>query len=148
MNILIQNSPIHNKGLFTTIALDVNLVILHFEGIVIDASTKNYLLQIDSKLYLNCNGYNGDFINHSCNPNCLVKFTPKNAFLTTIRPINAGEELTYDYSLTADSPQWSITCNCGIYACRKNIMGYNALPDKVKQSYLYKKFVPEYLIEK
>jgi SET domain-containing protein len=37
------------------------------------------------------------YINHSCDPNCEIDIVRGRVFVSSIRPIKAGEELTYDY---------------------------------------------------
>ncbi len=59
------------------------------------------------------------FLNHSCDPN--VWFT--NGWpLTARRDINAGEELTFDYSTGETYPLHS-ECQCGSNDCRHHVTG-------------------------
>ena len=56
------------------------------------------------------------FVNHSCDPNCETDEEEGRVFITSIRNIAAGEELTYDYWLydgDDDAP-----CYCGSKNCR------------------------------
>ena len=61
------------------------------------------------------------FLNHCCTPNCeLIIWTDDDPndwelALHTIRPIQAGEELTIDYAWPASS---AIRCECGSESCR------------------------------
>ncbi|XP_067648563.1 histone-lysine N-methyltransferase Su(var)3-9 isoform X1 [Eurosta solidaginis] len=81
---------------------------------------------IDAALYGNIS----HFINHSCNPNLAVFpfwinnldiSMPRLAFFT-LRPIKAGEELTFDY-VRSDYENLSaaekVSCRCGAENCRK-----------------------------
>jgi uncharacterized protein len=56
---------------------------------------------------------------HSCEPNCCVSFP--NRSMVAIRPIAAGEAITYDYQSTErwfSHPFW---CLCGSRRCRGRI---------------------------
>jgi hypothetical protein len=63
------------------------------------------------------------FVNHSCDPNCEIFYweaepgepQEDRLWLQTIRPIEAGEELSIDYSWPADA---AIPCRCGAAICR------------------------------
>ncbi len=57
------------------------------------------------------------FINHSCDPNCESEEEDGRIFITSIRDIEAGEELTYEYNLH-DSDDEKGDCFCGAATCR------------------------------
>lgn len=50
--------------------------------------------------------------NHSCHPNCVMKFADNRIELVAIRDINFGEELTCDYRVTEDSIPIPFQCAC------------------------------------
>lgn len=58
--------------------------------------------------------------NHSCEPN--LGLDGRRVFVAR-RYIAAGEELTYDYSVTDDELDWVMEkpCSCGASTCRKRI---------------------------
>jgi len=66
------------------------------------------------------------YMNHSCDPNTLVKHTSisKSTFVA-IKNIKKGEELTYDYGVNAidqfGKNDWILNCKCGNKNCRKKI---------------------------
>ncbi len=57
------------------------------------------------------------FINHSCDPNCESEEKGERIFISAIRDIAAGEELTYEYNLH-DSDDEAGDCYCGTAKCR------------------------------
>lgn len=57
------------------------------------------------------------FINHCCEPNCESEEDNGRIFITAIRDIAAGEELTYEYNLH-DSDSEKGDCVCGAPSCR------------------------------
>ncbi|MFQ6332113.1 SET domain-containing protein-lysine N-methyltransferase [Nocardia sp. CWNU-33] len=67
-------------------------------------------------------------LNHSCGPNLGIRDNAAGAFdFLALRPINVGDELTWDY---ASSEYHSIAvpaCECGVPACRETISGYAVL---------------------
>lgn len=153
---LVKKSDKGNQGLFTTTHFDANQVILTFKSNTIlntEAAKKltptqlNSLLQIGKDVYLDLSKDTSYFINHSCNPNSLVKIVSKSAFLISTRAIKPNEELTFDYSLTStDTPdEWQMKCKCGEWNCRKIISGFNYLSDKDKDKFIKQGIVPKYI---
>lgn len=77
----------------------------------------------------------GDYINHSCDPNCGMK----NAVcVVTMRDIAVGEAITFDYAMVNIGYRYiqaeSFACNCGADTCRGtisaadyNMVGYRYL---------------------
>ncbi len=57
------------------------------------------------------------FLNHCCEPNCESGEDGGRVFITAIRDIAAGEELTYEYNLH-DSDDEPGICHCGAPGCR------------------------------
>ena len=57
------------------------------------------------------------FLNHCCAPNCETEEEGGRIFITAIRDIEAGEELTYEYNLH-DSDDEPGVCHCGVMGCR------------------------------
>jgi S-adenosylmethionine/arginine decarboxylase-like enzyme len=73
-------------------------------------------------------------LNHSCEPNCYVRDL---FFITTIRDIQPGEQLTYSKSLFSNSESFTATpCICGAKKCLGSIMPWRELPDDVKKEYI------------
>ena len=57
------------------------------------------------------------FINHCCDPNCETEEDEDRIYISAVRDIAAGEELTYEYNLY-DSDEDSQDCYCGAKGCR------------------------------
>jgi len=75
----------------------------------------------------------GRIANHSCNPNSGIKH---DIYLVSLRIINKGEEITYDYSCTMDDDLWTLKCKCGEENCREIIKDFKYLPEKLQNKYL------------
>ena len=72
----------------------------------------NERYDIDGKMLKN----KARYINHSCEPNCEAVVTKRPIWIVALRDIQAGEELSYNYGLTAKQYR----CCCGA----KNCCGY------------------------
>jgi SET domain-containing protein len=85
------------------------------------------------------------YINHSCDPNILVKHKSiAKSIFVAVKDIKKGEELTYDYGVNAmdqfDKEDWILNCKCGSENCRKKIPG-----DFFKQPFAIQKKYFKYL---
>lgn len=61
-----------------------------------------------------------DTLNHSCEPALGWTATGE---LVAMRAIDPGEELTTDYALHVDDPDFVMVCHCETYRCRQLIEG-------------------------
>ena len=91
---------------------------------LLPASQQVRSLQIDENLYIAGapEPEPADFINHSCNPNCMLT---GNVVLVAGREIAAGEELSYDYATTDGSDYDEFECSCGSDLCRGKVSGHD-----------------------
>jgi len=91
-----------------------------------------YTFQVDYDRYkVPRKGSVGWFINHSCDPNCVVSGNS----VAARRDIKRGEELTFDYSTDVDWPGFAMACRCGGRGCRRTIRAYRFLPREVAMGY-------------
>ena len=111
----IRESDISGKGAFALqfIAPKVRLIEYTGERVsheVADAryaaeeAAGNYhtvLFSVDDNTVIDAgvNGNDARFFNHSCDGNCQSRIVRGRVYLETIRPIEPGEELTYDYEI-------------------------------------------------
>lgn len=91
-------------GLFAGEAVPKGACVIEYVGRVVskeetETSKSRYLFEIskkktiDGKPKMNKAGY----INHSCRPNCETEIHKGRVFVLSIKAIQPGEELTYDY---------------------------------------------------
>lgn len=104
-------------------------------------------LQIERDYYLGPSGEIDDIINHSCNPNTGLKFTPKGIFLVAIRDVKIGDEITWDYSSTLFGSSWKMKCDCREENCRRIIGDFTLLDRRIQQKYLRLGIIPKHLKE-
>ena len=94
----------------------------------------------------------GHYLNHSCEPNVIVRPVAANAVAAHIdviarRAIKAGEEVAFDYaSLEYEVTISNARCKCSAPACRKVIHGFKDLPAHVVERYAQERLVPDYLL--
>ena len=104
--------------------------------------THHYCLHLDGGAVIDGHRMGGEcrFVNHSCRPNCeMQKWTVNGLYrmaLFTLRDIEVGEELTYDYNFSLFNPHEGQVCRCGAVDCRGVIGGrtqrVNVPPGKVE----------------
>ena len=85
-------------------------------------------------------------VNHSCEPSCgvLVRPTVREIEVRALRPIRAGEEITFDYAtFEYEVENVAAPCLCGSAKCRGKVPGFRHLPADVKAR--YGEYIAEYL---
>jgi len=128
----VRDSAIHGKGTFARAWLESDTLILEYTGELISQKTaverdhpdapdySCYMLQVDDDVFIDARlvEHPAKYINHSCEPNCILSVDGNRAFILTLRPIRPGEELTYDYEYDATE---NVTCCCQARGCRGRI---------------------------
>ena len=129
----IIKSNIHHQGLCAARNIKIDEKVIEYIGKKItheqaEKDTKygydvTYLFTLNKKYLLD-----GDFkfntarlINHSCDPNCeVLDISKTKIWVTAMRDIKKGEELSYDYGFGFDSNYKDHKCKCG----SKNCVGF------------------------
>ena len=131
----IKKSIIDNKGrgLYASRDIKKGTKIIDYIGKIItnkeadesdkfDNKKKIYLFNLNKKFSLD-----GDFfyniaglINHSCDNNCDYNGKGLKIWITAIKDIKKGEEITCDYGFSFDEDYKQFPCKCG----SKNCCGY------------------------
>lgn len=145
-DLYVSNSGIHGSGIFTKKDIDRGDTIFILKGKrfqKINKTIKDTLgnpnwVGIKKNTWINPAGM-FEFINHSCGPNMGIKGS---VTFVALRNIKAGEELTFDYSITETDKKWRFNCKCGSRNCRKVVRSVQFLPKKVFNR--YSPYVPEY----
>jgi SET domain-containing protein len=148
--ILVQDSPIHGRGVFACKDIQKGDCIIEYDGERIswkvalkrhphDPSQPNHTfyfsLTSGKVIDGNVKGNDARWINHSCAPNCIAnEFQDKkdrlHVFLFARKNIKAGDELFYDYSLDVEGKQTKALkkdyrCCCGSKKCRGTMLSKN-----------------------
>ncbi len=124
-----QSSSIHKRGLFAADFIAKDTPIIQYFGnkitqkqadkrVATDENACIYLFELNDKYVLD-----GDiaknpakYINHSCNPNCYSTIIDDEVWVYSLRDIQLGEELSYDYGFQRMGWQ-DHPCRCGAKAC-------------------------------
>ena len=128
-----SNIDRNGRGLYSTKDIKKGTRIIDYVGKIITKKETEKAEKFDNlkPIYLfNLNdGYDLDgdvpwnsarLINHSCLNNCDYEGKGLKLWVTTIRDIKKGEELTCDYGFSYDSDYKQFPCKCG----SKNCVGY------------------------
>jgi uncharacterized protein len=132
--IRVVRSKIHGYGLIATCDFAVGEIVFHVEGIMYtedELGDDTYALWIDDGIYMDMVDQTR-WTNHSCEPNGEIEADvgPDGqawARLVCIRPISAGEEITYDYGFALEHAE---PCFCGAPTCRRLIVDPRELPPR------------------
>jgi uncharacterized protein len=129
MGLIIRSSSIHAAGCYTTSPLAKGIKVVEYTGPRISKQQADAQFQNSAITYLFgigdgstvINGYGtAMFINHSCDPNCETEELNGEVWVMSLRKIEAGEELTYDYNLY-DGDEDEARCYCGAKKCRRSM---------------------------
>jgi len=138
----VHSSPIQGLGGFATRSISKGTRVIEYEGERIshaeaDARYDDHesphplvlLFTVNEETVIDAGvgGNEARFINHSCDPNCEAVIDQKRVFIEAKKNISAGEELTYDYSLTRegnddDEMEARFVCHCGSKNCRGTML--------------------------
>ncbi len=138
----VKKSVIHGHGIVATKNIRKNKKIIEYIGEKILKSEGDKRSEQRIKKYLNSSktgsvyifelnkdydidgspAYNkARYINHSCDPNCEVDIVDNEIWISSIKSIKKGDELSYDYGYEFDKDDYKDhTCKCG----SKNCIGY------------------------
>jgi SET domain-containing protein len=126
MGLIIRSSAIHAAGCYTTSPIRKGVRVAEYTGPLLtkaqaDASYEEspitYLFGLGDGSMVIDGHCMAMFINHSCDANSETSEVDGRVWITAIRNIAAGEEITYDYCLY-DGGQDEAICNCGAATCR------------------------------
>jgi SET domain-containing protein len=127
MGLIIRSSAIHAAGCYTTTAIRQGERVAEYTGERLTLAQANARYKRSRITYLFGLG-NGSvvidghctamYINHGCDPNCESIEEDGHIWITALRDIARGEELTYDYCLYDGEDGDEALCNCGAKNCR------------------------------
>jgi uncharacterized protein len=127
MALIIRSSAIHAAGCYTTTRIRKGARVAEYTGPRITKDEADELYKDSLLTYLfglgdgrividgHCAAM---FINHSCDANCETSEVDGRVWVTAIKNIAAGAEITYDYCLYDGDDHDDATCNCGAKTCR------------------------------
>ena len=150
---LVKVKPNGKLGLavFATENIPANTRIATFTGEKYKAATalelpaimRDHAIQIGAQEFVF--GYKGlaHCLCHSCDPNCGIRSLTE---IFTVRKINAGEQLTWDYRCSENSNWVLENCLCASTRCSGRIANFDSLPPDIKSEYISKSMVSDWII--
>jgi SET domain-containing protein len=126
LGLVIRSSSIHAAGCYTTRSIKAGVRLCEYDGPRMTKATADARYEGRFVTYLFAcgddeviDGFGTPmFFNHSCDPNCETEQDARGRiFISTMRAVAAGEELTYEYNLY-DSDEEAQDCFCGVSVCR------------------------------
>lgn len=137
-NVYLARSRIQGLGLFAARDIDKQTMVIEYTGTVLrnevairkektyrSQNRAVFMFRIDSEHVVDASLSGGlaRYINHSCAPNCVAEVvTFERGFkiiISSVRRIEKGEELCFDYQLDTVEDPHKIACHCGAPECRK-----------------------------
>ncbi len=143
----IRASPVQGQGAFARRYIPEGLRLIEYTGermTMAEADARypdvqgerhhTFLFAIDDNIVIDAavGGNAARFINHSCAPNCDAVVLEDRLWIVTLRDIQEGEELAYDYAyeLTerhTPAARRRYPCFCGAPTCRGTILAKTAV---------------------
>lgn len=134
----VRRTKKYGRGVFAKAPIRKGEVIAAFDGNTYDDDFEpwtedlyNHAIQYGKTDWRDSKGI-ARLINHSCDPNCGIKDLFK---VVAMRPIEAGEQITWDYEMTEKNLHWKMKCRCGSPLCRKVIGNYANMPRAIRKKY-------------
>jgi uncharacterized protein len=128
VQVWIGKSRIAGKGLFAGQDITKDTIITRYLGTKISkahsvralAHGNAYICHLNDRYDIDGNTLKNiaRYINHSCEPNCVLQTTGLAIWVVALRDIQAGEELTHRYNYEYDAERYrDFPCFCGATNC-------------------------------
>jgi SET domain-containing protein len=140
--LIVRSSSIHAAGCYTTRKIEKGTRVIEYDGPRFTKDEADERYKDRDITYLFSYGDDGRvidgfgtamFINHSCDPNCESENVGGRIFITAIRDIAVGEELTYEYNLF-DSDDQEADCYCGAGKCRGTMFSEDEVKRRARKA--------------
>jgi SET domain-containing protein len=124
--LVVQPSAIHGRGAYARAPLPAGIRVVQYVGEKITKAesrrrceaNNRYIFALDDHHDLDGSVERNParFLNHSCRPNCEAVLWKGEIWIRTLRPIAAGEELTFNYGYDLEDFR-DHPCRCGAANC-------------------------------
>jgi hypothetical protein len=129
------------NGIFALKPIHQGELIAVFGGIVYEWDTfihlpdreRSLCIQVEDRHFLVPRPIGeGDYVNHSCNPNAGLS---GQIALVAMRDIRPGEEVCFDYAMCDTMPYDEFECSCGEADCRGYVSGSDWQKPELQKKY-------------
>jgi len=137
----VNDSLISGKGIFAKRPISKGIYLLKYTGEFISKEKSAKELENGNEYVFTLNDKHDidgsvdwnitRFVNHSCSPNCEAINVDDEIWIASIKEINEGEELTFNYGYPLEEYK-NNPCNCGSENCLGYIVANEDL-EKLKQ---------------
>lgn len=141
-DIIVGPAGAKGVGLFATRDFDRGEIVTGFGGHVMSSLEFHDLpehrqihsLQIAEDLFMVAPEASepADMFNHSCDPNLGIHGS---IMLVAMKPISAGDEITFDYAMCDADSYDEFECHCGSDNCRGKVTGNDWMIGELQQRY-------------
>jgi uncharacterized protein len=140
--LVVRSSSIHAAGCYTSRKIKKGTRVIEYDGPRFTKDEADERYKDRDITYLFSCGEDGTvidgfgtamFINHSCDPNCESDDIDGRVFITAVRDIAPGEELTYEYNLH-DSDETTQDCYCGAKQCRGTMFSEDEVKRRARKA--------------
>ncbi|TFW03471.1 SET domain-containing protein [Oxalobacteraceae bacterium OM1] len=135
---IVKDSPVHGKGVFARRRIAPGACIIEYRGERITWEEAQRRAEarggpVNHTFFFTLNdgriidggsrGNEARFVNHACEPNCeAIEHDDGRVYLYSLRPIERGEELSYNYALIYEGRHTAalkklFACRCGTPGC-------------------------------
>ncbi len=143
----VRRSAVHGSGVFAARDIPAGTVIVEYTGERISSAEADrrhpvnpddpfhtffFALSTGEVIDGGAGGNDARWIYHSCEPNCEAEESDDGrVFVVALQPIEAGDELFYDYGLVIGERKTrklrdQYRCLCGMASCRGTMLALNA----------------------
>lgn len=146
----VRASDVHGKGVFALERIAQDSEIIAYTGEIIsweeadarhphnpDEPNHTFYFALENETVIDgaAGGNDARWINHSCEPNCQAFESDDGVYISSMRTIRTGEELTFDYALVIDETitdelREEYACHCGSIRCRGTMLAVPEPDDK------------------
>lgn len=139
----LRRSGIHGQGVYARAPIPADTRVIEYRGERVSnaeadrrypddesAAHHTFLFAVDDDTMIDASfgGNMARWINHSCDPNCEAVEEDGRIYIESIRDIEPGEELAYDYNYILPQRHTAklkrrFPCHCGASSCRGTILG-------------------------
>ena len=144
----VRDSDIHGRGVYASTFIAKESRIIEYVGELIDKDESEkralsqharslksgdaavYIFTLSKKLDIDGNvpWNTARLINHSCNPNCEAWIVGRKIYIYSLRDIQKGEELSFDYGFDIECFEDHL-CRCGSDDCVGYIVSRSQWPE-------------------
>jgi len=128
--------PKTGYGVFTNKTIFANEKIMDLVGEILpyDVADKKHYLRLSQEFVFQYEvGSVESYLNHSCSPNCYIRFERGLPQLVSLLQINLYSELTINYNsiiVDLELEKEEFECECESVCCIRNIKGFGSLSAK------------------